>query len=91
VALLRYRNVTQKELARRLGVSEGRVSRILSGRENLTLRTVADIGYALRVRLQVVPFASIEPNGRIDHHHSLPGWSRRLSAPDDSRQGVRDT
>lgn len=50
--------LTQRELARRLEVSEARVSRLLNGRENLTLRTIADLGWAtgLRFDLVAVPF-----------------------------------
>ena len=50
--------LTQRELASRLGVSEARVSRLLNGRENLTLRTIADLGWAtgLRFDLVAVPF-----------------------------------
>src|SRR5687768_11105285 len=54
-ALLKTHAISQKELARRLEVSEARVSRILTGRENLTLKTVADLGWALGVRLSLAP------------------------------------
>lgn len=47
--------VSQRELARRLGVSEARISQILSGSENLTLRSVAALGWALGVRIGVSP------------------------------------
>ena len=47
--------LTRRELADRLGLSEARVSRILSGRENLTLRTIADLGWALGLRFALVP------------------------------------
>jgi transcriptional regulator with XRE-family HTH domain len=53
--LLEAHGIPQKELARRLGVSEARVSRILGGGENLTLNTVAALGRALGVRFAIVP------------------------------------
>ena len=44
---LKSKSVTQAELARRLGRSRSFVSRMLDGRRNLTLRTIADVSYAL--------------------------------------------
>jgi transcriptional regulator with XRE-family HTH domain len=52
-ALLESIGLNKKELARRLGVSQGRVSQILSGEENLTLRTVASLAWALGLRANV--------------------------------------
>jgi transcriptional regulator with XRE-family HTH domain len=46
--------VTQRELGRRLGVSDARISRIMTGRENLTLRTLSDLGWSLGVRCELV-------------------------------------
>lgn len=54
-ALLKSLEIPQKELAKRLGVSEGRISQILSGGENLTLRTLADLGWALGLRFDLDP------------------------------------
>jgi transcriptional regulator with XRE-family HTH domain len=54
-ALLASNELSQKELARRLGVGEARVSRILNGRENATLKTIADLGWALGIRFALVP------------------------------------
>ena len=47
------RGVTKRELAQRLGVTPGRVSQVLSGDENLTLRTLAAVCAALDAHLQV--------------------------------------
>ena len=49
-ALVESLGLTQRELARRLGVSEGRVSQILSGKANLTLRSRAGLGARRAVR-----------------------------------------
>ena len=44
---LREQGLRQKDLAEKLSVSEGYVSRLLSGDENLTVRTMARILHAL--------------------------------------------
>ena len=44
---MRSRGVSQQELAAKMGVSEGRVSQILSGDQNLTLKTLAGLAAAL--------------------------------------------
>jgi len=44
---MRSRGISQQELAARMGVSEGRVSQILSGDQNLTLKTLAGLAAAL--------------------------------------------
>jgi transcriptional regulator with XRE-family HTH domain len=53
-ALMRSQGVSQRELARRVGRSEGWISRVLNGRNNTTLKTVADLAWALGVRLSVI-------------------------------------
>jgi transcriptional regulator with XRE-family HTH domain len=52
--------VGQSELARRLGKSRSYVSQLFSGSRNMTLRTLADICWALRVEpvLQIRPLTS---------------------------------
>jgi transcriptional regulator with XRE-family HTH domain len=55
VGLLEEQGVSRQELARRLGKSKGFVSQILSGERNMTLRTLADLGYALGRSFSVVP------------------------------------
>jgi transcriptional regulator with XRE-family HTH domain len=47
VRLLDDQTLSRQELARRLGKTKGFISRILSGEHNMTLRTLADVGYAL--------------------------------------------
>ena len=41
------RKLTRADLASRMGVSPGRISQVLSGSENLTLRTLASLAVAL--------------------------------------------
>jgi transcriptional regulator with XRE-family HTH domain len=50
---MREREITRADLAARMGVSPGRVSQILGGGENLTLRTLAALSAALDARFDV--------------------------------------
>jgi plasmid maintenance system antidote protein VapI len=50
---MRERGLTRADLAARMGVSPGRVSQILGGGENLTLRTLAALATALDARFDV--------------------------------------
>ena len=50
---MREDGVTRADLAGRMGVSPGRVSQVLSGGENLTLRTLASLASALDGRFEV--------------------------------------
>jgi plasmid maintenance system antidote protein VapI len=81
---MRERGITRADLAARMGVSPGRVSQILGGGENLTLRTLAALSVALDARFDVelsspkaedtytsgdTPQAEAAPTG---NHHSFP-------------------
>jgi transcriptional regulator with XRE-family HTH domain len=50
---MRERGLTRADLAARMGVSPGRVSQILGGGENLTLRTLAALSTALEARFDL--------------------------------------
>lgn len=50
---MRERGLTRADLAARMGVSPGRVSQILGGGENLTLRTLAALAAALDARFDL--------------------------------------
>lgn len=50
---MRERGLTRADLAARMGVSPGRVSQILGGGENLTLRTLAALATALDARFDI--------------------------------------
>ena len=50
---MREHKVSRADLAGAMGVSPGRVSQILSGGENLTLRTLGSVVAALGARLNV--------------------------------------
>lgn len=50
---MRERGLTRADLAARMGVSPGRVSQILGGGENLTLRTLTALSTALDARFDI--------------------------------------
>src|SRR5215467_12675740 len=50
---MRERGISRADLAALMGVSPGRVSQILGGGENLTLRTLAALSTALDARFDV--------------------------------------
>ena len=85
--LIESLGISQRELAERLGVSPGRVSQILSGSENLTLRSLAALGWALGFRfgLSPVPMADRAGTPAVDDPPA-PSWLGRL-APTNSRPG----
>jgi transcriptional regulator with XRE-family HTH domain len=62
---LRAKNVSQKELAEKIGVSPQQVNKIVKGRENLTLETIAKLEAALGIVLLTLP-----PSSEIATHNS---------------------
>ena len=50
---MRRQNLTQRQLAVRLGVSEARVSQLLNASGNLTVRTLARVASAIGCKVQV--------------------------------------
>ncbi len=58
---MKQQKISRKALAERMGVSKGRITQILSGTSNLTLRLVADVFTALGLRLEIQPVALSEP------------------------------
>jgi len=71
--------ISQRELGERLGVSPGRVSQIFSGEENLTLRSLAALAWALGVRFELNPVAMADRAGTpaVDDPPA-PAWLGRL-------------
>jgi len=65
---MHQRGLTRADLASRMGVSPGRVSQVLSGGENLTLRTLASLATALdgRFELALRPREPVTGNGHGD-------------------------
>ncbi|WKK20836.1 helix-turn-helix domain-containing protein [Streptomyces olivoreticuli] len=77
--LVAERGMSRKELADRMGVSPGRVSQILSGDENLTLRSLAAVAEALEVGVEVCFFE------QTSTEHREPLETVRPGAADQSR------
>jgi transcriptional regulator with XRE-family HTH domain len=70
--LLKELGISQRNLAERLGVGEARVSRILSGRENATLATLATLGHALGLRFSLVAIPYADRAGTPAENDPLP-------------------
>lgn len=92
---MREHGLTRADLAARMGVSPGRVSQILGGGENLTLRTLAALAAALDARFDVdlaslkVPDAytsqgeaGAAPAGQPHNSHPLPRDRHQATARD---------
>lgn len=52
--VLDEKNMSQSELAEKLGVSRQQVNKILKGHENLTIETISKLEQALNIKLGVV-------------------------------------
>jgi len=63
------RKLTRADLASQMGVSPGRVSQVLSGGENLTLRTLASLAVALdgQFELELKPYKATEDAHTASH------------------------
>jgi ribosome-binding protein aMBF1 (putative translation factor) len=57
---LKERGMQQKELAEQLGVSPQQVSKIVKGKENLTLETISRLESVLGISLFEVPKTQVE-------------------------------
>lgn len=53
-AILHEKNISQKQLAKKMGKTEAEVSRWLGGTHNFTIRTIAKISDALGVKLLTI-------------------------------------
>ena len=86
-ALLQELGLSQADLAKRLKVTKGRVSQILSGRQNMTLRTLAAIGWALGVSFDFGARPMADRAGTpAAADPGLPGWLGRGPAHDPRRR-----
>ena len=65
------RKLTRADLASRMGVSPGRISQVLSGGENLTLRTLASLAVALdgQFELELKPCKVTDDAYTASHAH----------------------
>jgi transcriptional regulator with XRE-family HTH domain len=76
-ALMQDLGLSQRDLAHRLKVTDARMSQILSGRENLTLRTVADLGWSSGVRFTLVAEPVDREGTPAKHDPPPPRWLAR--------------
>jgi transcriptional regulator with XRE-family HTH domain len=63
---MREHKISRADLAHSMGVSPGRVSQILSGEENLTLRTLSSVVNSLGARVEVTLRSVDEPAELLD-------------------------
>ncbi len=69
---LRQEKMTQKELANKLGFSPQYMSKVLKGKENLTLETISKIQNIIKIDLIQVPNSSLkETKNCKDSHFSF--------------------
>jgi transcriptional regulator with XRE-family HTH domain len=79
---MREHKISRAELAQSMNVSAGRVSQVLSGDENLTLRTLAGVISSLGAQVEFSLRAPDDPAG-------LPDASGHLGEDDDLFDPVR--
>jgi transcriptional regulator with XRE-family HTH domain len=77
-ALAESLGLTQRELAERMNVSEARISQILSGKGNLTLNSLATLGWATGVRFHLVPEGIEDRHATPAAADPVPPWVQRL-------------
>jgi ribosome-binding protein aMBF1 (putative translation factor) len=78
---LRDQNMSQKELAEKMGVTPQHINKIVKGQENLSLETISKLETALGIELISIP--SIKTPATKKHHHSLSvqGTRNKKSKP----------
>jgi predicted XRE-type DNA-binding protein len=77
-ALANASGLTQRQLADRLDITEGRMSQILSGDQNISLKKLAAFGWALGIRFELLPIALDDRRGSpaVDDNDP-PRWVAR--------------
>jgi ribosome-binding protein aMBF1 (putative translation factor) len=68
--LMESRGVNRAELARRLGKSRAWVTQMLNGRANLTLKTLAEVAWALEAEVQLAERGAPAAQATLD----TTGW-----------------
>jgi len=78
--LMQEQGVSKAELARRLGRSRAYVTRLLSGSANMTIRTLAEVAYALgaEVKLRAEPIETAERDAVGSGMQDRVWWSGKL-------------
>jgi len=86
---MRQERISQQEIASRMSVSEGRVSQILSGDQNLTLKTLSSLAAALGGHFRV-HFEGCDMSGGQVNPHPLASGPGVQNAMPRSVRGVGD-
>lgn len=68
----KHRNVTQSQIADKMGVDKSTLSRIINGRGNLTLKTIGDISWVLGLRPDIT-FTEVQHEGKKRANHPAMG------------------
>lgn len=71
LSALREKGMNQTELAEKLDVSKQQVSKIVKGKENLTLKTITELENVLGIVLLEIP--ETEMKMEVEASHSWPG------------------
>lgn len=72
LSVLRDKGIQQKELAEAMDVSPQQISKIVKGKENLTIKTISKLESVLGIQLMEVPIPQLEmPVERKDAHVSI--------------------
>lgn len=67
LAILDEYDMTQAELAEKMGVSRQQVTKIVKGQENFTFETIGKLEKALGVKLMTIETPKIESSGNVIH------------------------
>lgn len=72
-SLLKQKGLTQKEFAKKTGMKQSQLSKILAGNANLTLKTISKIETALNENIiTVLPVNSSPPHSRNGNNKNRP-------------------
>lgn len=74
--ILEETNISKADLAKKMGVTKGHISQILNGSRNMTLRTLADICFALDC--QPMLRLELKPKEQEIGQEALPGKTSNL-------------
>lgn len=74
--LLEHAGLPQRELGERVEKSQARISKLLAS-ENMTLRTLADLGWGLGVRFELRPVAVSRVGTPAEDDPPPPDWVER--------------
>lgn len=78
LGVLKERGMQQKELAKQLGVSPQQVSKIVKGKENLTLETISKLEAVLGISLFELPKSQPKETKKVDSSHAFNELYKKL-------------